>query len=146
MAALRAFAGPALAYGRGRSYGDFCLNEGGLLLDTGGLDRFVAFNPRTGQLEVQAGVSLAEILACVCRPDRDGSAWFPPVTPGTRWVSIGGALANDVHGKNHHATAASAAMSQRSPYCVATGASYAARQRRTRSSTAPPSVGWASRG
>ena len=79
-----------------------CLNEGGLLLDTGGLDRFVAFNPRTGQLEVQAGVSLAEILACVCRPDRDGSAWFPPVTPGTRWVSIGGALANDVHGKNHH--------------------------------------------
>lgn len=93
---------PVLAYGRGRSYGDSCLNEGGLLLDTRGLDRFIAFDPRTARLEAEAGASLAEVLACVCRPAADGSAWFPPVVPGTRWVSLGGALANDVHGKNHH--------------------------------------------
>jgi FAD/FMN-containing dehydrogenase len=101
-AALRDARKPALAFGCGRSYGDSCLNEGGLLLDTGGLDRFLAFDPATGLLEAEAGVRLADVLATVCRPDPDGSAWFPPVTPGTRWVSLGGAVANDVHGKNHH--------------------------------------------
>jgi FAD/FMN-containing dehydrogenase len=93
---------PALAYGRGRSYGDSCLNADGLLLETGRLDRFVAFDPVTGLLEAQAGVTLAGVLAHVCRPAADGSAWFPAVLPGTRWVTLGGALANDVHGKNHH--------------------------------------------
>jgi FAD/FMN-containing dehydrogenase len=93
---------PALAYGRGRSYGDSCLNADGLLLDTGGLDYFIHFDSTTGLLQAQAGVRLAEVLACVCRPAQDGSAWFPPVVPGTRWVSLGGAVANDVHGKNHH--------------------------------------------
>ena len=102
MAALRAAGRPALAYGRGRSYGDSCLNADGLLLETGRLDRFVAFDPATGLLEAQAGVTLAEVLAHVCRPAADGSAWFPAVLPGTRWVTLGGALANDVHGKNHH--------------------------------------------
>ena len=94
--------GPALAFGCGRSYGDSCLNGGGRLLDTRGLDRFEGFDPATGLLEAQAGVRLADVLAAVCRPDPDGSAWFPPVTPGTRWVTLGGAVANDVHGKNHH--------------------------------------------
>jgi FAD/FMN-containing dehydrogenase len=93
---------PFLAHGRGRSYGDSCLNEGGVLLDTGRLDRFVAFDRATGLLQAQAGVRLAEVLAHVCRPAADGSAWFPPVVPGTRWLTLGGALANDVHGKNHH--------------------------------------------
>ncbi len=93
---------PVLAHGRGRSYGDSCLNDGGVLLDTGRLDRFVAFDRATGLLEAQAGVRLAEVLAHDCRPAADGSAWFPPVVPGTRWLTLGGALANDVHGKNHH--------------------------------------------
>jgi len=101
-AALREGPRPVLALGCGRSYGDSCLNADGLLIETGGLDRFIAFDPSTGLLEAEAGVRLADVLATVCRPDADGSAWFPPVTPGTRWVSLGGALANDVHGKNHH--------------------------------------------
>ena len=102
LAALRAAGRPALAYGRGRSYGDSCLNADGLLLETGRLDRFVAFDPATGLLEAQAGVTLAQVLAHVCRPAADGSAWFPAVLPGTRWVTLGGALANDIHGKNHY--------------------------------------------
>ena len=101
-AALRDANRPVLGYGRGRSYGDSCLNEGGLLLDTRHLDRFLSFDAETGLLRAGAGVTLAEVLACLCRPDRDGSAWFPAVTPGTRWISLGGAVANDVHGKNHH--------------------------------------------
>jgi FAD/FMN-containing dehydrogenase len=101
-AALHAASRPVLAYGQGRSYGDSCLNDRGVLLGTDQLDRFAAFDSATGLLQAQAGVTLADVLAAVCRPDPDGSAWFPPVTPGTRWVSLGGAIANDVHGKNHH--------------------------------------------
>ena len=102
LAALRSAARPVLPYGQGRSYGDSCLNDRGILLDTGHLDRFIGFDPAAGLLQAQAGVTLAEVLAYVCRPDPDGSAWFPAVTPGTRRVSLGGAVANDVHGKNHH--------------------------------------------
>jgi FAD/FMN-containing dehydrogenase len=101
-AALLGADGPVLAYGRGRSYGDSCLNDGGVLIDTAGLDRFASFDRGTGLLRAGAGVRAADVLAHVCRPDPDGSAWFLPATPGTRWVSLGGALANDVHGKNHH--------------------------------------------
>lgn len=88
---------PVLAYGRGRSYGDVCLNEGGTILDTRGLARIVAFDPETGTLRAEAGVTLAEVLAVVVP-----RGWFLPVTPGTRHVTLGGAVANDVHGKNHH--------------------------------------------
>jgi FAD/FMN-containing dehydrogenase len=100
--AVRGAARPMLAYGRGRSYGDSCLNADGILVDTSGLDRFLAFDRETGLLHAETGVRLADVLAFVCRPAADGSAWFPPVLPGTRWVSLGGAVANDVHGKNHH--------------------------------------------
>ncbi|HEX8385081.1 MAG TPA: FAD-binding oxidoreductase [Rubricoccaceae bacterium] len=89
--------GPVLAYGRGRSYGDVCLNGGGTVLDTSGLDRVMAFDATTGVLRAEAGVSLAEILALVVP-----HGWFLPVTPGTQFVTLGGAVANDVHGKNHH--------------------------------------------
>jgi FAD/FMN-containing dehydrogenase len=86
-----------LVYGNGRSYGDVCLNEGGELLLSRGLDRFMAFNTAAGVLQAEAGILLSEILAlCVPR------GWFLPVTPGTRFVTLGGAIANDVHGKNHH--------------------------------------------
>jgi FAD/FMN-containing dehydrogenase len=105
-AAARALAaadgGLALAYGCGRSYGDVALNPDGLLLDCRGLDRFVSFDRETGLLACEAGVRLADILAVACRPEPDGGGWFLPVSPGTRFVTVGGAIANDVHGKNHH--------------------------------------------
>ncbi|MFT3791178.1 MAG: FAD-binding oxidoreductase [Rudaea sp.] len=89
--------GSMLAYGNGRSYGDVCLNDGGTLLPTRGLDRFIAFDPATGILRCEGGVSFAAILD-LAMP----KGWFLPVTPGTRFVTVGGAIANDVHGKNHH--------------------------------------------
>jgi FAD/FMN-containing dehydrogenase len=93
---------PMLGYGLGRSYGDSCLNDGGLLIQMSGLNRIIAFDRQTGDLTCEAGVTIAEILAHLAHPDADGSAWFPPVSPGTRFVTLGGAIANDVHGKNHH--------------------------------------------
>jgi FAD/FMN-containing dehydrogenase len=86
-----------LPYGNGRSYGDSNLNPGGILLDTRSLNRILAFDVDTGILVCEAGVLLSEILAR-CVPQ----GWFPMVTPGTQFVTIGGAIANDVHGKNHH--------------------------------------------
>jgi len=89
--------GKVLCQGLARSYGDACLNDGGTLLDTTGLDRFIAFDEATGILRCEAGVSLAEILR-VFVP----RGWFLPVLPGTSFVTVGGAVANDIHGKNHH--------------------------------------------
>jgi FAD/FMN-containing dehydrogenase len=90
-------AAPFLAYGLGRSYGDVCLNDGGTLLATRGLDRFISLDAEAGLLRCEAGVSLAEILAVVVP-----HGFYLPVVPGTREVTVGGAIANDVHGKNHH--------------------------------------------
>lgn len=86
-----------LPYGNGRSYGDSCLNDGGALIDMRGLDRLIAFDPATGVLRCEAGVLFAEILDLAVP-----QGWFLPVTPGTKFVTVGGAIANDVHGKNHH--------------------------------------------
>jgi FAD/FMN-containing dehydrogenase len=86
-----------LPRGLGRSYGDSCLNEGGTLVLTRGLDRFLSLDADTGMLEAEAGVSLADVLELAVP-----RGWFPPVTPGTQHVTLGGAVANDVHGKNHH--------------------------------------------
>jgi FAD/FMN-containing dehydrogenase len=94
---------PVLVFGCGRSYGDVGMNPGGRLIDCRALDRFIAFDRATGILSCEAGVTLADILAVACRPEDDGGGWMLPVTPGTRFVTIGGAIANDVHGKNHHA-------------------------------------------
>ncbi|HBK44974.1 MAG TPA: FAD-binding oxidoreductase [Xanthomonadaceae bacterium] len=93
------FDGSALPHGNGRSYGDSCLNPGGILLHARGLDRFIAFDPATGVLHCESGVTLAEIIDLALP-----QGWFLPVTPGTRFVTVGGAIANDVHGKNHHRT------------------------------------------
>jgi FAD/FMN-containing dehydrogenase len=89
--------GPYLPFAMGRSYGDVCLNDGGILLDTLPLDRFIRFDAATGRLAAETGVTLAQILDLVVP-----QGWFLPVTPGTKFVSLGGAIANDVHGKNHH--------------------------------------------
>ena len=89
--------GSLLPYGNGRSYGDVCLNSGATLLHTRGLDHLISFDAENGVLVCEAGVLLADILE-VFVP----RGWFLPVTPGTRFVTVGGAIANDVHGKNHH--------------------------------------------
>ncbi|RPH39116.1 MAG: FAD-binding oxidoreductase, partial [Burkholderiales bacterium] len=86
-----------LPYGMGRSYGDSCLNDGGTLLLTRTLNHFLQFDAESGVLTCEAGITLGEILA-FCVPKH----WFLPVTPGTQFVTVGGAIANDVHGKNHH--------------------------------------------
>lgn len=88
---------PLLAHGCGRSYGDVCLNENAQLLLTFGLNRFLSFERQTGLLRCEAGVTLGDILR-FCVP----LGWFLPVVPGTKYVTLGGAIANDVHGKNHH--------------------------------------------
>jgi len=89
---------PALTYGMGRSYGDVCLNPGGTLWKTTKLDRFISFNNKTGILRCEAGVLLRDIQRLFIP-----RGWILPVTPGTQLATVGGAIANDVHGKNHHA-------------------------------------------
>ena len=86
-----------LATGLRRSYGDSGLNLGAAALDMTRLDRLIAFDPATGVLRAEAGVSLGEVIRRLAP-----RGWFPPTTPGTRFVTLGGAVANDVHGKNHH--------------------------------------------
>lgn len=88
---------PWLAHGMGRSYGDVAQNAGGWLIDTKKLDRFLSFDRETGFLEAEAGVTLEDVIRVVLP-----HGWFLPTTPGTKFVTLGGAVANDVHGKNHH--------------------------------------------
>jgi FAD/FMN-containing dehydrogenase len=85
-----------LAHGLGCSYGDSALNADGLLIDCRFLDHFLAFDNDSGVLECESGVTVLQInrLLVPC-------GWMLPVTPGTQFVTIGGAIANDVHGKNH---------------------------------------------
>ncbi|CAG1020749.1 L-gulonolactone oxidase [Patescibacteria group bacterium] len=86
-----------VAYGMGRSYGDVCLNPNGILWKTSNLNRFIAFDETTGRLTCEAGVLLRDIQRLMIP-----RGWILPVTPGTQLVTVGGAIANDVHGKNHH--------------------------------------------
>jgi len=88
--------GPFLGRGLGRSYGDSALNTGGTLIDCRFLDRFLSFDTQYGVLECEAGVSIAAINQVFV-----SKGWILPVVPGTQLVTIGGAIANDVHGKNH---------------------------------------------
>jgi len=86
-----------IAHGMGRSYGDVCLNPDGILWLTPRLDHFIAFDDSAGRLVCEAGVLLRDIQRLVIP-----RGWILPVTPGTQMVTVGGAIANDVHGKNHH--------------------------------------------
>lgn len=94
---VRGRSGPYLAVGLGRSYGDVCLLEHGTLLQTAGMDRLLHFDAGTGVLRCEAGASLQAILEFAVP-----RGYFLPVTPGTKFVTVGGAIANDIHGKNHH--------------------------------------------
>ena len=86
-----------IARGLGRAYGDAALNDQNRVVDLTRLNRMLAFDPASGLLRCEAGVTIAELLD-VFLP----RGFFPPVTPGTRFVTLGGSIAADVHGKNHH--------------------------------------------
>ncbi|MCP4745381.1 MAG: FAD-binding oxidoreductase [Desulfobacteraceae bacterium] len=86
-----------IARGFGRSYGDAAINSTGHVLHQCYRNRFLVFDEASGKLICEAGVSLADIIS-VFLP----RGWFLPTTPGTKFVSVGGAIAADVHGKNHH--------------------------------------------
>lgn len=86
-----------LPYGNGRSYGDSCLNSPNLVMHTARLDRFINFDVNNGVIRCESGVKFKDIIDVVLP-----QGWFLPVTPGTKYVTVGGAIANDVHGKNHH--------------------------------------------
>jgi len=86
---------PLIARGMGRSYGDSAL--AGHVVLTHALDHFIAFDPSTGVLTAEAGVLLRDVIRLTLQ-----QGWFLPVSPGTSFVSLGGAIASDVHGKNHH--------------------------------------------
>lgn len=86
-----------LPFGNGRSYGDCCLNTSGRLVDCRAASRILAFDEERGVMRCEGGVLLSEILERALP-----AGWFLPVTPGTKLVTVGGAIANDVHGKNHH--------------------------------------------
>lgn len=86
-----------LPYGLGKSYGDSCLNPENNLIGTRFLNRLIKFDPVNGILEAESGVTLEQCINFLMP-----RGWFLPVTPGTKLITLGGAIANDVHGKNHH--------------------------------------------
>lgn len=87
-----------IARGLGRSYGDCAINGNGQVVGTTGMDRFLGFDEVTGALSCEAGVSLESIIE-IFAP----RGWFPMITPGTKFVTVAGCIANDIHGKAHHA-------------------------------------------
>lgn len=97
VAAIAGDAGSTLPFGNGRSYGDSCLASSDQVITLGALHRFIDADWQRGIVTAEAGVTLDALLG-LCIP----RGWFPAVTPGTRFVTLGGAIANDVHGKNHH--------------------------------------------
>ena len=94
-------AGPrgAVARGLGRAYGDSAMNAGGLVISSTGVSGLLELDHPRGTARVLAGTSLDSLLREIVP-----QGWFVPVTPGTRYITVGGAIAADVHGKDHHAT------------------------------------------
>ncbi len=88
---------PAPAIGQLRSYGDAALNDGGRAIDMSRLDRILALDSETGEVEVEAGAMIGDLGRIFA-----AKGWIPPVMPGTGFATVGGCIANDVHGKNHH--------------------------------------------
>lgn len=125
---------PSLARGMGRAYGDAAISANGVTVLTTRLNRLLAFDAATGLLRAEAGVTLDDILQVSLH-----QGWFLPVTPGTRYVSLGGAVAADVHGKNHHHVGSFSAFVRELVLFTATGPV-------TCSATQAPEVFWATVG
>ncbi len=87
-----------IARGLGRSYGDCAINAGKQVLGTTRLNRLLSFDPATGTLVCEGGASLEAIIDAYAP-----QGWFPMITPGTKFVTVAGCIANDIHGKAHHA-------------------------------------------
>ncbi len=87
-----------LPRGNARSYGDSCQNHSGVVIDTTYLNRFLDYDKDRGIIHCESGTLLKDILALVVKDN-----WFLPVVPGTQLITVGGAIANDIHGKNHPA-------------------------------------------
>ncbi len=96
-AVVTADATSLIARGAGRAYGDAALNDQNRVVDLTRLNRMLSFDAATGLLRCEAGVTVAELIDVFL-----ARGFFPPVTPGTRFVTLGGSIAADVHGKNHH--------------------------------------------
>ncbi|MBL8702410.1 MAG: FAD-binding oxidoreductase [Alphaproteobacteria bacterium] len=94
--ALAAIEGPVIARGAGRSYGDAAINDGGAAVMTTRLDRMLAFDPGSGELVCEPGVTFRDLLDAFT-----ARSFMPPASPGTAFATVGGAVAADVHGKNH---------------------------------------------
>lgn len=103
LATLVTEAPPLIARGLGRAYGDSAI--GAQTVSMRHFSKMIAFDPETGQLVAEAGVSLGEVIDAFLP-----RGWFPSVTPGTKFVTLGGAIAADVHGKNHHCEGSFAAF------------------------------------
>ncbi len=88
---------PAPAIGQLRSYGDAALNNSGRAIDMTRFTRILGFDRDTGRVTVEAGVQIGELALTFA-----ARGWIPPVMPGTGFATVGGCIANDVHGKNHH--------------------------------------------
>lgn len=86
-----------LGIGLRRSYGDNGLSAESVLIDMSGLDRLISFDAKSLELRAEAGLSLDQLMRLMAP-----RGYFPATTPGTRYVTLGGAISNDVHGKNHH--------------------------------------------
>lgn len=89
--------GSVIARGQGRSYGDAAMSTQGLVMLSEKLNRTISFDEKSGLLKAEAGTTLAEIIETFVP-----RGWFPSVVPGTKFVSLGGCVAADIHGKNHH--------------------------------------------
>ncbi|MDZ7783926.1 MAG: FAD-binding oxidoreductase [Halioglobus sp.] len=122
-----------LAEGARRSYGDSCINSGGIQLGTRRLNRFVDFDANTGVLQCEAGLRLDEILDLIVP-----RGWLLPVMPGTRYVTVGGAIANDIHGKNHHTAGSFGCHVLSLDLLRSDGARYHCSEEETRGCSRPP--------